>query len=201
MSKKKKKSQPVIPKAEKTNIIGTITAKEIRTMQTKVFVQLHGIGPHGTNGYNRRKEKKKVLQEIKESKDSYFYVKILYPHSVKFCVFIQELFAFSFKNFFQKFLQKILGKNFVEKLQKSSPKFYSYCFRLSVAHFYKLEFPLLHSNRESLGISAALRLALTAYDHLFFMLIRRGVSIRRMRGERSFLLLNPYSIELRVLKD
>nr|DAO16642.1 MAG TPA: hypothetical protein [Caudoviricetes sp.] len=25
-----------------------------------------------------------------------------------------------------------------------------------VAHFYKLEFPLLHSNRESLGISAAL---------------------------------------------
>lgn len=72
MGKKKKKSQPVIPKAEKTNIIGTITAKEIRTMQTKGFVQLHGIGPHGINGYNRRKEKKKVLQEIKESKDSYF---------------------------------------------------------------------------------------------------------------------------------
>ena len=89
MSKKRKKSQPVIPKAEKTNIIGTITAKEIRTMQTKGFVQLHGIGPHGINGYNRRKEKKKVLQEIKESKDSYFCMKILYSHSVKFCVFIQ----------------------------------------------------------------------------------------------------------------
>lgn len=103
MSKKKKKSQPVIPKAEKTNIIGTITAKEIRTMQTKGFVQLHGIGPHGINGYNRRKEKKKVLQEIKESKDSYFYAKILYPHSVKFCIFIQELFAISFsKNFAEK---------------------------------------------------------------------------------------------------
>lgn len=103
MSKKKKKSQPVIPKAEKTNIIGTITAKEIRTMQTKGFVQLHGIGPHGTNGYNRRKEKKRVLQEIKESKDSSFCTKILYPHSVKFCIFIQELFAISFsKNFAEK---------------------------------------------------------------------------------------------------
>jgi len=40
MSKKKKKSQPVIPKAEKTNIIGTITAKEIRTMQTKEFCSI-----------------------------------------------------------------------------------------------------------------------------------------------------------------
>lgn len=77
MSKKRKKSQPVIPKAEKTNIIGTITAKEIRTMQTKGFIRLHGMGVHGDTGYNRRKEKKKVLQEIRESKDSYFYIKIL----------------------------------------------------------------------------------------------------------------------------
>lgn len=77
MGKKKKKSQPVIPKAEKSNVIGTIMAKEIRIMRTKGFVQLHGIGPHGINGYNRRKEKKKVLQEIKESKGSYFYAKIL----------------------------------------------------------------------------------------------------------------------------
>lgn len=77
MSKKKKKSQPVIPKVEKSNIIGTITAKEIRTMKTKGFIRLQGIGPHGTNGYNRRKEKKKVLQEIKESKGSSFYAKIL----------------------------------------------------------------------------------------------------------------------------
>lgn len=76
MSKKKKKSQPVIPKAEKTNIIGTITAKEIRTMKTKGFIRLHGMGVHGDMGYNRRKEKKKVLQEIKESKDSSFYAKI-----------------------------------------------------------------------------------------------------------------------------
>ena len=107
MGKKKKKSQPVIPKAEKTNIIGTITAKEIRVMQTKGFVQLHGIGPHGINGYNRRKEKKKVLQEIRESKDSSFCTKILYPHSVKFCVFIQELFP--------KIFSKKFCKNFAEK--------------------------------------------------------------------------------------
>lgn len=72
MSKKRKKSQPVIPKAEKSNVIGIITAKEIRTMQTKGFIRLQGIGPHGDKGYNRRKEKKKVLQEIRESKDSSF---------------------------------------------------------------------------------------------------------------------------------
>ena len=107
MSKKKKKSQPVILKAEKTNIIGTIAAKEIRTMQTKGFIRLQGIGPHGDKGYNRRKEKKKVLQEIKESKDSSFCTKILYPHSVKFCVFIQELFPKIFsKNFAKIFAEK-----------------------------------------------------------------------------------------------
>ena len=77
MSKKRKKSHPVIPKAEKSNIIGTITAKEIRTMQTKGFIRLHGMGVHGDTSYNRRKEKKKVLQEIKESKGSSFYAKIL----------------------------------------------------------------------------------------------------------------------------
>lgn len=110
MSKKKKKSQPVIPKAEKSNIIGTITAKEIRIMQTKGFVRLHGTGIHGDTGYNRRKEKKKVLQKIKESKDSSFYTKILYPHSVKFCVFIQELFP------------KIFSKNFAKILQKNPRK-------------------------------------------------------------------------------
>ena len=76
MSKKRKKSQPVTPKAEKTNIIGTITAKEIRIMQTKGFIRLRGMGVHGDMGYNRRKENKKVLQEIKESKDSSFYAKI-----------------------------------------------------------------------------------------------------------------------------
>ena len=77
MSKKRKKTQSVIPKAEKTNIIGTITAKEIRTMQTKGFIRLHGMGVHGDTGYNRRKEKKKALQEIRESKGSSFYAKIL----------------------------------------------------------------------------------------------------------------------------
>jgi hypothetical protein len=76
MGKKKKKSQPVIPKVEKSNIIGTITAKEIRAMKTKGFVRLHGMGVHGDTGYNRRKEKKKVLQEIRESKDSSFCTKI-----------------------------------------------------------------------------------------------------------------------------
>nr|DAO16641.1 MAG TPA: hypothetical protein [Caudoviricetes sp.] len=59
------------------------------------------------------------MQEIKESKDSYFYAKILYPHSVKFRVFIQELFAISFsKNFAKNFAENFgenFGENFVEK--------------------------------------------------------------------------------------
>lgn len=123
MSKRKRKSQLVTPKAEKSNIIGTITAKEIRIMKTKGFVRLHGMGVHGDTGYNRRKEKKKVLQEIKESKDSYFHMKILYPHSVKFCIFIQELFPKIFsKKFSKKILQKIFGEKILENFAEKFPK-------------------------------------------------------------------------------
>lgn len=79
MSKKRKKSQPVISKAEKSNIIGTITAKEIRTMQTKGFIRLHGMGVHGDTGYNRRKERRKFCRKLRSRKTPLFMQRFSIP--------------------------------------------------------------------------------------------------------------------------
>lgn len=77
MSKKKKKSQPVMPKTQKTNIIGTIKKKDIIAMKNSGFIEIRGTGIHGDVKYNRKKNKKELKKEVQNyqgSKDSYFFI-------------------------------------------------------------------------------------------------------------------------------